>query len=63
MSADLRKYDIITIIRGKGIMNMGKKPKSLVKDASKPDTSRDGAKRELVKKVRPVKTKKSSRGK
>ena len=47
----------------KGIMNMGKKPKSVNKDASKADASKGDVKRENVKKIKPKKTKKTSRGK
>jgi hypothetical protein len=42
---------------------MGKKPSAFNRDAAKPGTAKDGVKRELVKKVRPLKTKKPSRGK
>jgi hypothetical protein len=44
-------------------MDMGKNSKVFNKDASKADTSKGGAKPENIKKVRPKKTKKTSRGK
>jgi|GEM_PF-4822422 len=42
---------------------MAKTPKAFNKDDSKVDTSKGGMKRELLKKIKPKKTKKTSRGK
>ena len=42
---------------------MAKKPNAFVKDAPKADALKAGTKRELVKKIKPKKVKKTSRGK
>ena len=44
-------------------MNMSKTPKAINMNDSKVDVSKVGMKRELIKKIRPQKRKKTSRGK